>query len=234
MEILKKHQSIWILGAGRHGRRAADTLRQNHPAADIVIVESSSEVCKQMATLSFRVACRDGVAYLFENLEKGRGPDWIIPMIPVHVAYEWVRLKLEKSHHIRAVAVPEKVVATLPNPVRGAGGQIYISNADFRCPPNCPEPDEVCTYTGKPRPRILHEFLENIDHPGFRSVVVHSRQLLPGIGGYAPSALFQALGTIASENGAVLLSTSCRCHGVMHAFEVHPLDNLRVRVFRLS
>jgi hypothetical protein len=223
MEILVAPQSIWILGAGRHGRRAADALRQNNPAADMTMVESCPEVCAQMATLTFTVVCRDGVKFLLENLQEGRGPDWIIPMIPVHVAYEWIRLKVAKSHRFHAIAVPEMVVERLPNPVSGPDGQIYISNANFRCPPNCPEPDDICTYTGKPRPRILHQFLEKIYHPGFRSVVVHSRQLLPGIGGYSPAALFQTLRTVASANECVLLSTACRCHGVMHAFRIRAI-----------
>lgn len=214
-------QEIWILGAGRYGRRAADALRQQNPEADMVIIDSSDEVCARMENLSCTVVCREGVDYLFENLKEGRGPDWIIPMIPVHVAYEWIRLKLALSHRITAAAVPEQVLKRLPNPVKGAEGQIYISNADFRCPPNCPEPDDICTHTGKPRPQILHRFLENIKHPEFRTVVIQSLQLAPGIGGYQPEALFQALKTVASGNDPVLLSTACRCHGVMHAFEIH-------------
>lgn len=221
MEILTAPQEIWIIGAGRHGRRAAKAVLQNYPAADMTIVESCPEVCAEMKTLSFGVACRDGVEYLVENLKEGRGPDWILPMIPVHVAFEWIRLKLKRSHCIYAAAVPDKVVERLPNPIKGPEGQIYISNADFRCPSNCPEPEDICTYTGKPRPRIMHQYLEKLYYPGFRSIVIHSRQLLPGIGGYGPAVLFQTLRMIASENGYVLLSTACRCHGVMHAFEIH-------------
>jgi len=214
-------QEIWILGAGRYGRRAADALRQNNPAADILVVDSDAEVCAEMADHSFAVACRDGVDYLLENLNEGRGPDWLLPMIPVHVAYEWMRLKLEKSHRIRPAAAPPEVVNKLPNPIRGVDGQIYMTHATFICPWNCPEPDDVCTFTGKPRPQFLHRFLEKMMHPEFRPVVVQSRQLAPGIGGYQPAALFQALQTVVSGTHSILLSTACRCHGVMHAFEIH-------------
>ncbi|MEW6672629.1 MAG: potassium transporter [Thermodesulfobacteriota bacterium] len=216
-------QEIWILGAGRLGKRAADTLRQNYPAAGITVVDSSAETCARMENPAFTVTCREGVEYLFENLQEGRGPGWIVPMVPVHVVYEWVRLKLEKTHRVRPAAVPPEVVETLPNPVRGPDGQVYMTQATFICPLNCPEPDDICTHTGKPRPRFLHRFLENMQHPEFRPVVVRSRQLAPGIGGYTPAALFQALATIVSGDKPVLLSTACRCHGVMHAFEITAL-----------
>jgi len=220
MEILIAPQSIWILGAGRLGRRAARSLRQKYPRAGIVLIDSSGKACAQMESSSFTVFCREGIGHLLKNLKKGRGPDWIVPMIPVHVAYEWMRLKLEKSHRIQPAAVPSEVADKLPNPIRGADGQIYMTNATFICPWNCPEPDDICTHTGQPRPQILHRFLEEMKHPEFRPVVVQSRQLAPGIGGYQPAALFQALETVASGNAPVLLSTACRCHGVMHAFEI--------------
>ena len=216
-------KEIWILGAGRLGRRAAGSLRQKYSRAAIVLIDSSGKACSQMEGRSFTVVCREGVGHLFKNLKEGRGPDWIIPMVPVHVAYEWVRLKLEKTHRIRPVAVPTKVAEKLPNPIRGADGQVYMSNATFRCPWNCPEPDDICTHTGKPRPQILHHFLEIMEHRKFRTVVVQSLQLAPGIGGYQPKALFLALKTVASGNVPVLLSTACRCHGVMHAFEIKAL-----------
>jgi len=220
---MKRPNEIWILGAGRLGRRAAGSLRQTYPQADIVLIDSSGKACAKMEGRSFTIVCREGVDYLLKNLKAGRGPDWIVPMIPVHVAYKWVRMKLEKTHRIQPVTVPPELVEKLPNPIRGADSQVYMTNATFICPWNCPEPDDICTHTGKPRPQILHRFLENIKHPAFRTVVVQSLQLAPGIGGYQPAALFQALKTVASKTDPVLLSTACRCHGVMHAFEIKVL-----------
>ena len=223
MEILIAPQSIWILGAGRLGRRAAVALRQKYPQAGIVLIDSSGKACAQMEKRSFNVFCREGIGHLLKNLKAGRGPDWIVPMIPVHVAYEWMRRKLEKTYRIQPVAVPSEVAENLPNPIRGADGQVYMTNATFICPWNCPEPDDICTHTGKPRPQILHRFLENIAHPEFRKVVVQSLQLAPGIGGYQPATLFKMLKTVLSGNDPVLLSTACRCHGVMHAFRIEAL-----------
>ncbi|MGD8613081.1 MAG: potassium transporter, partial [Desulfobacterales bacterium] len=94
-----------------------------------------------------------------------------------------------------------------------------LSIADFKCPANCSEPDDICTHTGKPRPMILHEFLKSIQPKGFTSIVIRSHQLAPGVGGYTPAALFDALDQIKKMQSPVLLSTACSCHGVMNAFK---------------
>jgi hypothetical protein len=95
-----------------------------------------------------------------------------------------------------------------------------MSIADFECPENCPEPAGKCTHTGKPRPYRVYEKLAGIEYGGCRSIVVQSHQLSPGVGGFKPKALFQALEAVAVAERPVLLSTACTCHGVMHAFEV--------------
>ena len=213
-------KNIWIIGGGRFGLKAAKRLRRTDSETDITVVEKNKQICNQIEKLSFGTACMDGVAYLAEHLRRPDYPDWIIPVIPAHVAYEWIRIKLSAKYHLEAIDVPDTLTMTLPNPLKGNKGEIYISNADFICPDNCPEPEELCTYTGKPRPKILHMFLQSLQHNDFRSVVVRSQQLSPGIGGYTPADLFRALTEITSSNTPVLLSTACKCHGVMHAFNI--------------
>ncbi len=213
-------KSIWIIGAGRFGLKAAKALSRHYPGADITVVDKSEKACREMEKLSFKSVCQDGIEYIAKHLKGPDYPDWIIPVIPVHVAYEWIRIKLSKTYRLETMAVPDKLAMTLPNTIKGADGEIYISNADFICPENCSEPDEICTYTGKPRPRILHKVLASIEYNNFRSVVVTSRQLTPGIGGYTPKALFDALSEVVVSTTPVLLSTACKCHGVMHAFKI--------------
>jgi hypothetical protein len=116
------------------------------------------------------------------------------------------------------MAIPEHLVISLPNTIKGDHGELYISNADFICPENCPEPEDICTYTGMPRPHLLHQVLSAIDDKSFYPVVITSSQLQPGIGGYSARTLFEALKKVKHAAGPVLLSTACRCHGVMHAF----------------
>lgn len=200
--------------------KAAEKLSHYSPEINITVIDENIEICRQLETLLLGTIWMDGIKYLLENLKDPGYPDWIIPAIPVHVAYEWVKNKLSASYHLEEKDVPDNLAKTLPHPFKGENGELYISNADFICPDNCPEPVEICTYTGKPRPGVLHDLLESIQYNDFRSVVVRSQQLSPGIGGYPPKALFKALSEITTSATSILLSTACRCHGVMHAFKI--------------
>jgi len=213
-------KSIWIIGAGKFGQKAAKTMHRKISGAEMTIIEKKHEICNQIEKFGFKTVCMDGIEYLNQNLKNIDYPDWIIPAIPVHVAYEWVRSKIKNIYIVRTTPVPEKVITNLPNVFKGKRCEIYMSIANFFCPDNCPEPEEICTHTGKPRPFNLHKKLESITYDHFRSVVVQSRQLSPGVGGYSPEALFHALDVIKSSTIPVLLSTACRCHGIMHAFRL--------------
>jgi len=213
-------RSIWILGAGRFGLKAAKVLSRKYKKAEITVIEKNSELCRQVEMADFKTVCMDGIEYLGQNLRSIDYPDWIIPAIPVHVVFEWVRLKMKDSYILKTTPVPEGLIMSLPNVFKGKNYETYMSIADFICPDNCPEPEDLCTHTGKPRPFTLYKKLESIKYDHFRSVVVRSRQLSPGVGGYSPGDLFNALDVIKASAIPVLLSTACRCHGVMHAFRL--------------
>jgi len=215
--------SCWILGAGRFGRKALAALSRKYPEAAITIIDRDGDAVSDVpAALRITVVRGEAMDYMAEHLKPGQpAPEWIVPAIPVHVAYEWIIRRLA-AEGFRAVllAVPEPVLQRLPNVFCGEGGAIYASNADFLCPDNCPEPEAICTHTGKPRPCVLYEKLGGVSAPPFRAIVVRSVQLAPGVGGYRPEALFDTLTAVRKVAGPLLLSTACRCHGVMHAFEV--------------
>lgn len=212
--------NFWIIGGGKFGLRAARTLSQADSTIKITIIEKKKAVCRQLDRRGFTVVCMDGIQYLEHNLTDAQFPDWIIPAIPVHAAYEWIRLKLSKTNQIQTIAVPKGLVSALPNPIHARTGQLFLSIADFTCPASCPEPDEYCTHTGKARPLVLYEFLRSIQVNNLESIVIRSHQLAPGVGGYTPAALFKALRSIQKNQGPVLLSTACSCHGVMNAFNL--------------
>ena len=212
---------IWIIGAGKFGLKAVDALIQHFPEVRLTLVDEKLDKLESTDLSGVHeLVLDDGIGFLFEQLNRSELPDWIVPAIPVHVAYEWVVRSLKNSYPLKQIKVPNTVVELLPNPIYGSNGSVYTSNADFMCPDDCMEPEGICTCTGKPRPRILHEFLSEINFCQFRSIVVQSLQLAPGVGGYAPSALFETLSQIRSSESPVLLCTACKCHGVMNAFEV--------------
>jgi hypothetical protein len=103
----------------------------------------------------------------------------------------------------------------VPNPMRDPSGQIYVSHADFICPDDCAEPAAICTVTGKKRQADMFDLLGRIRISGFSSRVVRSYQLAPGVGGYRPRQLFDILKQVEKTQKNYLLSTACRCHGVI-------------------
>lgn len=215
-------KTYWIIGGGHFGRRSAHSIRNQEYDSEILLIDKQSSICNHLERKGFETVCMEGVRYLETHLITDHHPDWIIPAIPVHVAYEWIKSRLVRQYHLKPVPLPSPLKAILPNPFQTKSDQLYISNADFICPENCSEPDEICTYTGKPRPRNLNDYLKNLQYKNFKPVVIYSQQLLPGVGGYTPKALHSALKEIETSPGQILLGTACRCHGVLDAFQLSP------------
>lgn len=212
---------VLILGAGRFGRLAAQRLGRRHPHAAITVVDQATEFTGNPAFLGCETVASDGIDYLAGVMGGGAAPDWIVPALPLHVAWLWMKRDLAAAgRRVVALAVPGAVAARVPHPLRGDHGQLYASNADFICPDDCPEPERFCTVTGKPRPVVMFAHLAGLRVPGFAPVVVRSRQLAPGVGGYRPADLRQAEAAALAAPDAVLLATACKCHAVIDAFRI--------------
>ena len=216
-------KTYWIIGGGHFGQRSAYSIRQKEADSKILLIDQQSSICSQMERRGFETVCMEGIGYLETHLIDRNHPDWIIPAIPVHVAYEWLKSKLMKRFIVTPIPISNQLKAKLPNPIQSESDGLYVSNADFICPENCSEPDEICTYTGQPRPQVLNDFLKKLQYEEFRSVIICSQQLLPGVGGYEPKTLYSALTQIENSPDRILLATACRCHGVLDAFQLSPL-----------
>jgi hypothetical protein len=214
------------MGAGQFGARAAERLRRKNPEAVITVVDQDLEALDRLGDVVIDRVHEEAVSYLDACLNRPNEPQWVIPAVPIHLAFEWVRCKLEKMGHIEIFNVPEEVKERLPNPKTGNEGQIFLSYADFRCPDHCTEPYDVCTWTGKPRKGLLYRRLEEIVYKDFRSVVIRSHQLAPGVGGYQPESLRTSLAEVVEGECPILYATACLCHGVMHAFRFFKTPNL--------
>jgi hypothetical protein len=211
---------IWVIGAGRFGRMAVARLKPLHPDARLTVVDRDFEKCSRIKPASCDPVCMDGIDFLSACLSQKNAPHWIIPAVPVHVAFLWVRERLSSDFHFRSEAVPDFIRREIPHPMEGKDGEIYMSVADFICPDDCPEPRKICTSTRKPRLFSLFEKLEELGGPHFVSVVIRSRQLAPGVGGFTPRVLADALEKVRNAGRPVLFSSACRCHGVMNAFSL--------------
>lgn len=209
---------IWIIGAGKFGRRAALTLGQG-AKREIIIVDRDKEKIEGLNNITM---IQDGVDCLVENLHKDTN-DWVVPAVPFQLAYEWVRKKMARDFFLAPIEIDPGWHKTLPNCILGGIGQVFVSNADFLCPDNCPEPKGYCTHTGLPRPRIMHRFLAEWGNKYFDTTVIRSRQLAPGVGGYPARDIFILLDHLRAGSGLgrqSMLATACSCHGVINFFEL--------------
>lgn len=205
--------SFWVFGAGRFGRLACERLLTAKPFAQIRVVDRE---CQSVPSGVERV-CGEATDFLSTNLT-AQADVWIVPAVPVHLAYEWLADRLTRKRALRTLNVPEDVLTYLPNPMRGPQGQVYCSNANFRCPDDCPESQSLCTVTAKPRPLVMHAHLSALDAAPYVSVVLRSLQLAPGVGGFRAASLRGFHNALKDQRGHFLFSTACKCHAVVNAF----------------
>jgi len=207
-------KKIWIIGLGQFGLHAVRYLSKKNKGIQFVLVDAVEANLMQAAGANRRLERADGVVFLERNLHTDQEPDWIIPALPIHLAAEWCLTK-QKPARLGRVPLPAEIRPLLPNPMEAYNGDIYVSHADFRCPGDCAESRDICTVTQKPRKRNMFEVLTDVKMPAFQSLVIRSHQLGPGIGGYRPVMLFELLERVQQAGNNLLVSTACRCHGVV-------------------
>jgi len=209
--------NAWVIGCGKFGSKAVARLLREIPDASITVADPDPDKLSPWDGRAETVI-GDGIRFMTRHLKTRPWPEWIIPAASIHVAHRWV---LENASGVRleTIPVPESFVLGLPNPLRGKEGEVFLSFADFLCPEDCPEPADRCTVTGRPRKENLYTLLENLNQPDWPSIVIRSHLLFPGVGGYPPRALYEMKNRIENIEGAFLLSTACRCHGVLHALK---------------
>jgi hypothetical protein len=205
-----------IIGCGHFGSRAVKILLQKDPHSKIIVVDKSKKALQKVSRLPIETIISDGIFYLSQFLSKGRKTNYIIPAVPLHLAFEFILSQL-KPLGAKRKRIPS--ILGLPNPVSGKTGDLYISLANFLCSEDCPEPAQYCTITKKRRSKPLYQILNDLEG-AFESRVIRSQQLRPGIGGFRPKALLDLLEDIKKKKNSgrsILVSTASRCHGVTSA-----------------
>ena len=211
-------EEIWIIGVGQFGYIAFQRLSKAGKDRQFVLVDPVEEKLRRCKAPTSKLEISDGIEYLEKYLGKGRKPDWIIPALPVHLAAEWLLVHMGPKR-LRRISLPSELEKAVPNPIRGPEGNLYVSHADFRCPQDCDEPRDICTITRKLRKQNMYDFLGSIQIEPFKPLNIRSHQLGPGIGGYRAEQLFELRKNVEQATGPVLLSTACRCHGVITGLE---------------
>jgi len=211
-------EEIWIIGVGRFGHIAFQRLSDAGEDRHFVLVDPEAEKLRRYKGTTATLEVSDGIKFLEKHLGKGRNPDWIIPALPVHLAAEWFLLHLGPAK-LKRVPLPSELDRLVPNPIRGPEGNQYVSHADFKCPADCDEPRNMCSITRQMRHQNMYDLLLNLSIKPFHSLNIRSYQLGPGIGGYRAEKLLEMKVTVEQTTAPVLLSTACRCHGVITGLE---------------
>ncbi|MDD5642661.1 MAG: hypothetical protein PHX53_13490 [Syntrophales bacterium] len=210
-----------ILGSGKFGRLALERLSKEDAQAGFLVVDRSPQALQAARGLSaapVELVEAEAAAYLAASLQDSSPWDWIIPAVPVHVAFSWLRQGPLAGQNWETVAVPPELTTLTPVAVRGRDGELYLSRASHLCPDDCSEPQE-CPITGESRETPLYAELAALDLPGYIIEVIKSRQLAPGVGGYPPGRLLALARDLVRLEGKILVATACRCHGVVHGLE---------------
>ena len=212
-------ERIWILGAGHFGSVACKRLTRRYAQAEFLVIDSDRErLAKIEQKFGLQVYLGEAISCITTRLPASNV--WLIPAIPIHVAFQWLLNELRRTSDVEQIDVPQVIDQEVPNPFRINSKTLYTSFATFVCPDVCNEPDDLCTYTGKPRPGDLSHTLSQMQAPGFSMALIRSWQLAPGVGGYTAGDLMAMANRIKMNAGSYLVATSCRCHGVIDALRV--------------
>ena len=210
-------ESFLILGAGHFGSLIIQRILALKKTSRLVVVDRNVQVLKTLREEPVETVEQDAIDFIVHY--PGLGSEWIVPAIPVHVAFAWLCRQLAREGTVTPLAAPFVLDQQIPNSMRGKGGVLYTSFATFRCPDDCDEPDDKCTVTGEVREANLFDIIQDIELQGYQTYVVRSHQLAPGVGGYQLSVLWRLLEEARSSEKDILVATACRCHGVMNALQ---------------
>ena len=217
---MSESEIFYVAGAGRFGRQAISKLLLRPRAQVFVVEKNSSTVGTLLAEIPLaedQLIVDDAVGFLSSYIrQNGHDSAWIIPTIPLHLAAALVR-QLTGRSYLEWVEIP-----SLPHGFLGPNGELYSSLADFICPEDCPQPPDHCYTTGEPREKSLVQILEEILYHDYPSLVLQSRQLAPGVGGFQVVAIRKLLEQINDISGPLVFSTACLCHGVSNLLGSKP------------
>ena len=209
--------TVFIIGAGHFGARAARIVCQQSDSP-VFVVDPDEKGLANLKDFRVKKILGDGIQFLITNFHYLKQVNTIVPALPIHLAYEWLKGFLPGDMKIKKLPVPE-TNPPLPHIWTASEGSTLVSYADFLCPDDCPEPAS-CTVTGERREHPLYALLRDINLPPFNMHIIRSRQLAPGLGGYKVEDLKNAAEKVSTDKARMwILGTACKCHGILTAFE---------------
>lgn len=209
--------SYLIVGAGKFGRLALRRLVRVEAAARITVVDRDPQALAVFSALApdATAVVADGPAFLAARLADLARWDYLLPCVPVHLAWETLCLGPLAPPRWEPAPVPGELKSLAPVAVAAPQGGLYLSRAAHRCPDDCGEP-EICPVDGGSRVPPLSGLLAAWHLAGWGIRVLVTRLLAPGVGAFTPGEL-RALGEPAAAlPDRLVIATACRCHAVVH------------------
>lgn len=209
-----------VFGYGKFGRWAVRFLQSSLGHGESILVIDKEPKSNVPDDVQF--VCAEGVEWLASELVISSPIQRIIPALPIHFAAKWVERKLSQEGWIvKPYTLSERLLKKLPHLQQLSPDSAITSHAEFQCPINCSEPDDICSYTRQQRPVPLYHILGSLNSEDFNSLMLKSRQFAPGVGGYYPDDLWLLLSAVKGmPNRPILVSTACKCHGIVNGMYI--------------
>jgi hypothetical protein len=206
---------VFIVGFGKFGKKALAQVIHLQGKARVWIIDSSPEALSQAERFPGIRVLADGPKFLTQYQEWIGNEDWIIPALPLHLAWKWLDLNLKTQPVHKAVSPPNSLGLGLPYS-QFVGKGLFLSYATFLCPENCPAPIHKCFKTKESRAVPLWKFIANQGCSNGTLEVIESQQIAPGVGGYRFRELKKLKSLVLKKPPPFFVATACRCHGVIH------------------
>ncbi len=207
-----------IVGGGRYGLEAARYLRESGRSFVVLDPDENCLAARELKLPPYGSGKREmyfkgGVGKLPELISE-LNPELVFPTAPTHVAAEMLAAKYDLEPWLDVVdcilsALPAKVVVAA-----GRGSIVVSYNRDHTCVQNCSAPD-VCPVTKIKKPCPMYELVRYAYPWGF---TLESHQLKPGLGALKGEDLMKLM-EWADKQDRIVVSTACRCHGVITALK---------------
>jgi hypothetical protein len=219
---------IFIIGFGKVGREILPWVKEHWSKDKVWIIDHDPSALTREKSLHGLAVLADGLQFLTRYQDWIRNEDWIIPALPIHLAWHWLTLNLKASLKVQSIRPETRLGAQLPYKSYMGHG-LLVSYADFVCPDRCPAPIGRCYKTRRTRPLPLWRLLETKSPSRGILHVIESRQMAPGMGGYPFSELRKVLARAIETGPPFFVATACRCHGVINGLTWRPGRTLQER-----
>ena len=192
--------AILIIGAGYFGKRAASILRQKSDVP-ILIVDKDAQSLSEIEGDSVEKIQGDGINFMVKSIPFLAPSNTIIPAVPIHLAFEWLKRYLHEDFRIKQIEMPEEIKPFLPHTWPGNEGSLLIRER---------------------RETPLYELLSKIALSNHWVHIIRSHQLAPGLGGYKTEDLKNLVDKVREQGaGQWLIGTACKCHGTVTAMKIY-------------